>query len=198
MSKDSKTEKSFPEKFKRWFRLERGNIPGNREIRLTEELRAELGSESPTPTRIKAIKELDELLATKKLEENGIEKLWFLIQDLLSVTSSVEQRHTTLQMLTTLAAAHDRLGHMRHVFYNYVAENYQHEDVKPMFDFFREVIAYGKQLHNIEELAGPFFLKWLPIVLASPQATDALNLLVNLVKFNAAYLDEFVVTGYVK
>ena len=69
MSKDSKTDKSFPEKFKRLFRFERGSVPGNREIRLTEELRAELGSDSPTSTRMKAIKELNELLATKKLEE---------------------------------------------------------------------------------------------------------------------------------
>lgn len=200
MSKDAKTDKSFPEKFKRWFRLERGNIPGNREIRLTEELRAELGSESPTSTRMKAIKELNELLASRKLEENGIEKLWLLVQDLLSLTSPAEHRHATLQMLTTLTAAHahDRLGAMRHVFYNYIAENYQQEEIRPMFDFFREVVSDGKQLEYIEELAGPFLLEWLPFVLASPQATDALNLLVNLVKFNAAYLDETVVTGYVK
>lgn len=161
MSKDAKTDKSFPEKFKRWFRLERGNIPGNREIRLTEELRAELGSESPTSTRMKAIKELNELLASRKLEENGIEKLWLLVQDLLSLTSPAEHRHATLQMLTTLTAAHahDRLGAMRHVFYNYIAENYQQEEIRPMFDFFREVVSDGKQLEYIEELAGPFFIR---------------------------------------
>ena len=64
--------------------------------------------------------------------QNGIEKLWLLVQDLLSLTGPPEHRHTTLQMLTTLTAAQDRLGAMRHVFYNYVAENYQHEDIKPM------------------------------------------------------------------
>ncbi|XP_047476530.1 tuberin-like isoform X2 [Penaeus chinensis] len=198
MSKDSKAERSFPERLKRWFRLDRGNVTGSREIRLTEELRAELGPESLTSTRIKAIKELNEVLASKKIEENGIEKLWLLVQDLLSLTSPTEQRHTTLQMLTTLTAAHDRIGAMRHVFYNYISENYQHEDTKPMFDFFREVIADGKQLEYIEEFVGPFLLEWLPGLLASPQAADALSLLVNLVKFNAAYLDEPVVTGYVK
>ncbi|XP_069978306.1 tuberin isoform X7 [Penaeus vannamei] len=198
MSKDSKAERSFPERLKRWFRLDRGNVTGSREIRLTEELRAELGPESLTSTRIKAIKELSEVLASKKIEENGIEKLWLLVQDLLSLTSPTEQRHTTLQMLTTLTAAHDRIGAMRHVFYNYISENYQHEDTKPMFDFFREVIADGKQLEYIEEFVGPFLLEWLPGLLASPQAADALSLLVNLVKFNAAYLDEPVVTGYVK
>lgn len=65
--------------------------------------------------------------------QNGIEKLWLLVQDLLSLTSPTEQRHTTLQMLTTLTAAHDRIGAMRHVFYNYISENYQHEDTKPMY-----------------------------------------------------------------
>lgn len=66
------------------------------------------------------------------------------------------------------------------------------------FDFFREVIAEGKQLEYIDEYVGPFLLEWLPGLLASPQAADALNLIIVLVKFNSAYLDEPVVTGYVK
>lgn len=69
MSKDSKPEKSFPERLKRWFKLERGNVPGNREIRLTEELKYELSKESPISVRLKAIRELNEVLMSKKLEE---------------------------------------------------------------------------------------------------------------------------------
>ncbi|XP_071526636.1 tuberin-like [Panulirus ornatus] len=198
MSKDSKGEKSFPERLKRWFKLERGNLPGSRDIRITDELKIELSNESPVPVRIKAIKELNEVLASKKLEENGIEKLWTLVQDLLALTCPAEHRHTTLQMLTTLAYGHDRLGPMRHVFFNYISDNYQHEDIKPIFDFFREVIAEGKQLEYIDEYVGPFLLEWLPGLLASAQAADALNLIIVLVKFNSAYLDEPVVTGYVK
>lgn len=69
MSKDSKGEKSFPERLKRWFKLERGNLPGSRDIRITDELKIELSNESPASIRIKAIKELNEVLASKKLEE---------------------------------------------------------------------------------------------------------------------------------
>ncbi|XP_042230186.1 tuberin-like isoform X2 [Homarus americanus] len=198
MNKDSKPEKSFPERLKRWFKLERGNLPGSRDIRLTEELKIELSNESPVAVRIKAIRELNEVLASRKLEENGIEKLWFLVQDLLSQACQAEIRHTTLQMFITLTAGHDRLGPMRHVFFNYISDNYQLEDIKPIFDFFREVIAEGKQLEYIDEYVGPFLLKWLPGLLASPQSADALNLIIVLVKFNSAYLDEPVVTGYVK
>lgn len=198
MSKDSKPEKSFPERLKRWFKIERGNLPGCRYIRLTEELKTELSNESPVPVRLKAIRELTEVLASRKMAEYGIEKLWILVQDLLALTCPSEQRHTTLQMLTTLAAGHDRLGPMRHVFFNYISDNYQHEDSKPIFDFFREVIAEGKQLEYIDEYVGPFLLEWLPGLLASPQAADALNLIIILVKFNSAYLDEPVVTGFVK
>lgn len=68
----------------------------------------------------------------------------------------------------------------------------------PSFDFFREVIAEGKQLEYIDEYVGPFLLDWLPGLLTSPQAADALNLIIVLVKFNSAYLDEPVVTGFVK
>lgn len=198
MSKDSKGDKSFPERLKRWFKIERGNAPGVRDIRLTEELKLELSSDSPAPVRLKAIRELTEVLASKRLEEFGIEKLWTLVRDLLSLPCPAEHRHTTLQMLTILAAGHDRLGPMRHVFYNYIVENYQREDTKPIFDFFREVIAEGKQLEYIDEYVGPFLLDWLPGLLASPQSADALNLIIVLVKFNSAYLDEPVVTGFVK
>ncbi|KAG0720159.1 Tuberin [Chionoecetes opilio] len=198
MSKDSKGDKSFPERLKRWFKLERGNAPGVRDIRLTEELRLELSSDSPAAVRLKAIRELTEVLASRRLEEYGIEKLWTLICDLLCLPCPAEHRHTTLQMLTTLTAGHDRLGPMRHVFYNYIADNYQREDTKPIFDFFREVIAEGKQLEYIDEYVGPFLLDWLPGLLASSQAADALNLIIILVKFNSAYLDEPVVTGFVK
>ncbi|KAK4309742.1 hypothetical protein Pmani_018669 [Petrolisthes manimaculis] len=198
MSKDSKGDKSFPERLKRWFKLERGNFPGNRDIRLSEELKYELSSEAPVSVRIKAIRELHELLVSRKLEENGIEKLWTLVRDLLVLTVHAEQRHATLEMLTTLAAGHDRMGPMRHVFFNYISENYRLEDLKPIFDFFREVIAEGKQLEYIDEYVGPFLLDWLPGLLSSPQAADVLNLIIILVKFNSAYLDEPVVTGFVK
>ncbi|XP_045114580.1 tuberin-like isoform X4 [Portunus trituberculatus] len=198
MSKDSKGDKSFPERLKRWFKIERGNAPGARDIRLTEEIKLELSSSSPAAVRLKAIRELTEVLAARKLEEYGIEKLWTLVSDLLFTPCPAEHRHTTLHMLTTLAAGHDRLGPMRHVFYDYIAKNYLHEDTKPIFDFFREVIAEGKQLEYIDEYVGPFLLDWLPGLLASPQAADALNLIIVLVKFNSAYLDEPVVTGFVK
>lgn len=69
MSKDSKGDKSFPERLKRWFKIERGNAPGVRDIRLTEELKLELSSDSPVLVRLKAIRELTEVLATRRLEE---------------------------------------------------------------------------------------------------------------------------------
>lgn len=64
--------------------------------------------------------------------QNGIEKLWTLVRDLLVMTVPAEQRHVTLEMLTTLASGHDRMGPMRHVFFNYISENYLLEDLKPV------------------------------------------------------------------
>ncbi|XP_071526638.1 tuberin-like [Panulirus ornatus] len=174
MSKDSRY--SFPERLKRWLKSECGNVPLNQHITLTEELRAELSSKSPASTRIKAIKELDELMSTRKLEENGIESVWHLVQDLLGCDCPSEQRHVTLQMLTTLTTAHEDMG----------------------FDFFCGVIAEGRHLEYIEEFVGSFLLDWLPAVLASPQTLDALHVIINLVKFNSAFLDEVVIMGYVK
>nr|XP_045602296.1 tuberin-like isoform X2 [Procambarus clarkii] len=189
--------KSFPDRLKRWLKLDSGNVLPDQRISLTEELSCELGVESPTPTRMKAIKELDELLSVKILEEFGIEKVWCLVKDLLSEMCPAEQRHTTLQMLTTLVSTHENLGVMRQVFFEYISKNYQHEEIEHMFRFFCAVIGKGKKIEHIEESVGMFLLEWLPAVLEMPQAVDGLNLVNTLVKFNSAFLDEPVVVGFV-
>jgi len=47
-------------------------------------------------------------------------------------------------------------------------------------------------------LSGPFLLKWMPQVLQAGKTKEYLELIVNVIKFNAAYLDENVVSGIVK
>lgn len=42
-------------------------------------------------------------------------------------------------------------------------------------------------------LVGPFLLAWMPEVMRMGKQSDFLKLLVNVIKFNAAYLDEEIV-----
>ena len=43
-----------------------------------------------------------------------------------------------------------------------------------------------------------FYLEWLPGILVSNQSINGINLTINLIKYNSAYLDETVVNGFVK
>lgn len=45
---------------------------------------------------------------------------------------------------------------------------------------------------------GPFLLEWMPSVVNTDKLGEFLKLLVHVIKYNAAYLDEEVVAGLVK
>lgn len=45
---------------------------------------------------------------------------------------------------------------------------------------------------------GPFLLEWLPEIEAPSFLVEFLQLIMNVVKFNATYLDEHIVHGIVK
>lgn len=45
---------------------------------------------------------------------------------------------------------------------------------------------------------GPFLLEWMPSVVNTEKLGEFLKLLVHVIKYNAAYLDEEVVAGLVK
>lgn len=45
---------------------------------------------------------------------------------------------------------------------------------------------------------GPFLLEWLPQIQSPPLLVEFLQLIINVVKFNATYLDEHIVHGIVE
>ncbi|XP_076040511.1 TSC complex subunit tuberin isoform X2 [Oratosquilla oratoria] len=196
MSKDGK-DRNIVEVLKKWFKNKDAVASPAHEILLSKERRMELGADAPMATRMQAIRNLTEELATKKAEDSVI-ALWSCVEDLLVLNVRPEYRHTTLNMLTTLCHSTSHLAVARPVFFQHITTNYEREEVEPMFEFFRGVTGEGRYLEYIEEDVGPFLLKWLPAILATPQSKKALNLITNLIKFNAAYMDEPVVVGFVK
>ena len=64
-------------------------------------------------------------------------------------------------------------------------------------ELFRMLTQDGKDLKFFEEEAGPFLLRWMRDVISSSKMPDYLHVLVNVMKYNAAYVDEEVVTGFV-
>jgi tuberous sclerosis protein 2 len=58
----------------------------------------------------------------------------------------------------------------------------------------------GKDILYLEERMGPFLLEWMPTVTAGDgkRGAEFLSLLVNVIKFNSAYIDEDIISGLVQ
>lgn len=57
------------------------------------------------------------------------------------------------------------------------------------FNFFQCLINDGRDVEYIEEDIGPFLTKWLPSLIAY-SAVSAVDLTTNVLKFNAAHIDD--------
>lgn len=64
-------------------------------------------------------------------------------------------------------------------------------------EVFRMLTQDGKDLESFEEDAGAFLLLWMRDVISSSKIGDYLGVLVNVIKYNAAYVDEEIVSGFV-
>lgn len=62
---------------------------------------------------------------------------------------------------------------------------------------FKNLSENGKNIVNFEEEVGPFMLKWMPEMISAGKTCQFLPVLINTIKYNAAYLDEDVVSGLV-
>ncbi|KAG8222545.1 hypothetical protein J437_LFUL004581 [Ladona fulva] len=192
-------EKPFHEKLKQFFRINRGNYKGRADVSLTPELEKELSSENPTHSRIKAIKELSDLVVSSRLEDNSIEKLWILLQDLLKREHTKEHRHITFCFFRCLVQGqYEKLGIMRVIFFRVIKLHDIPEDANPRLDLLQSLTENGKDIEYFEKDIAPFLLSWMPAIVGTPRTNDFLLVLVNLIKYNAAYVDEDVIIGFVE
>ncbi|XP_014675180.1 PREDICTED: tuberin-like [Priapulus caudatus] len=208
MSKSSsgKAKETLPNKIKNLLGISKGTaspVAGANPLRTTEffftsEVLRELSSESPTSVRLKKLTEICEIVQTKKLEENAIEVLWLTVADLLYAQSPQDSRSLSMRFLQCLIVGqYEELGIMRAYFFKVIQDHDVAEDVVPRFDAFKALCDVGKDVYNFEEEVGSFILGWMGDVMRTSCIKDFLALLVNLVKYNATYLDQDIVSGIV-
>ncbi|XP_075230715.1 TSC complex subunit tuberin isoform X2 [Lycorma delicatula] len=194
--KDSKTM----EKLKQFFRLNKGgggNYKSREDFILTSELEKEISPESSMNHRLKALRELSDHVVNHKLEDSAIEKLWLSIQDLLQENVAQEHRHVAFSFLRFLVSSqYERLNMMRVHFFNLVKNNT--EDVIPRLELLVSLTDHGRDILYIEEDIGPFLLNWMAAVVEAGRSTDLLAVMVNVIKYNAAYIDEEIIHGLVQ
>ncbi|XP_033750286.1 tuberin-like isoform X2 [Pecten maximus] len=205
MSRQGKQEENLKDKLKSLFRIKDKSAPVTfqrptvREFIFTPDVLKDIGPESPANNRLRTIRELCTTVQTKKLEENAIEALWNSIKDLVQPGAPSESRQIALHFLHSLIEGQlQYLGILRAHFFSVIEELTNHEDLSQRLELFKALSENGRNLGEFEELAGPLLLRMMPDVLASGNMTTFLQLLVQIVKYNAAYLDEDVICGLVK
>ncbi|XP_022317676.2 tuberin-like isoform X3 [Crassostrea virginica] len=198
-------EDNFKSKLKNLFGIkERSHAaafhrPPTKELLFTPETLKDIGPESPANNRLKTIRDLSDIVQQKRLEENAIEALWFSIKDLLDQSVKAENRHTALHFLQCLIHGQlQYLGILRAHFFRVIRQLNLACDLPYRLELFKTLSENGRNLQEFEESAGPFLLEWMPAVANSDRLGEFLTLLIHVIKYNAAYLDEEVVAGLVK
>ncbi|GBP30758.1 Tuberin [Eumeta japonica] len=201
MNARDKDTKSFQDKLKQYFKKSSaaGPSPKN-ELTVTVELERELGIDTPLPRRLKALRDLTDKVLNHRLQSGAVEKLWVATKDLLSIDQSAEVRHVELNFLRCLAEGQlEQLVIMRTILFRYLRESHPThppEDSQLRFRLLHTLTNGGKNITCFEDEFGQFILEWIPQI-QSEYLVDFLSLVINLIKFNAAHLDEEIVSGIV-
>ncbi|XP_073996859.1 TSC complex subunit tuberin isoform X2 [Rhodnius prolixus] len=201
MSSKDKDIKTF-DKLKQFFRLNKGTQGGYRQKEdfiLSVELEKDLSSESPTNVRIRTIKELFETVINNRLEENAVVKLWTLLEDMVNDNISKDNRHLVFSFFRTLIQGQfERLGMMRSQFFKLIKTHNIPDDIGPRLELFQSLTDNGKDILYLEEEVGSFLLEWMSMITEVGREQDYLDVLINIIKYNASYLDEDIIGGIVQ
>ncbi|CAL1542795.1 unnamed protein product [Lymnaea stagnalis] len=204
----AKNEENFSkvkEKMQKFFGFGKTSAPHTvpkataREVVFTHEILKEIGPESPANNRIRTIRELCEVVKHKQLEDNAVEALWGQISDLLNTHVLPENRQLALHFLLCLLEG--QLSYMTIVrghFFRVIEGLTEKSDIRLRLELFKTLSECGKNLLYFEDKIGGFLLHLMPDVLSAGLVVSFLPIILNVIKYNAAYLDEDVMSGLVQ
>ncbi|XP_063533671.1 uncharacterized protein LOC134743970 [Cydia strobilella] len=200
MSSRDRDTKSLQDKLKVFFKKgASAPLPAVNELVVTAELERELRADAAPARRLRALRDLGDRVRVTRIQQGGAERLWALMRDLLD-DGCAESRHTALWFLRCIAEGQE-CAVMRTVMFRYLRESHaQHaaEDAPHRLSLLSTLTNAGKNIECFEEQVGEYLLEYMRSVgETGPALPELLALVINVVKYNATYLDEHVVHGIV-
>lgn len=201
MSSKDRDSKTFPDRLKDFFKRKGhlGNYGGRGVFTLSQDLVRDISKDSLLQTRLKTLRELSVTVEHEKLADNVVEKLWSCIEDLFTKDNSSEARHVAFAFVHSLVKGqNDRLKLMRAQVFRLIKHHDQSEDIGQRLDLLVVLTSNGKSVVFFEEEIGRFLLNWLPEISQAGRIEEYLTIIDNVIRFNAAYLDEEIINGFIE
>jgi tuberous sclerosis protein 2 len=167
------------------------------ECELTVDQKYDMSRKSSLSTRIKTIKELEEVVENKRLVDFTVEFIFQETVDLLEENQSLEVRHNVWKFYKSIVCGQsEKLKNLRYFLMQLIIVNDIHdEDIQLRLDLLVALTDCGKNIEYCETIIGSFVVEWFDkVVNTVPKITsEFLSLLSNLIKFNAAYFDQSII-----
>lgn len=118
---------------------------------------------------------------------------------MISTSRPIEHRHVTYRFYQKLVQCqYEDLSLMRVHFFRVIQENDNPEDLQCQLDLLKTLTDNGKNIKDIDDVIGDFVLnRWLGKLQESKPIKEILNMVHNIIVYNAAYLDPDIVDGII-
>merc|ERR1719347_228927 len=211
MPNSGKHDKPFASRLKEFFRVGKGEgFMRHSQDRLVikQEMVQELGKENNLSVRIKTLKELQPQVKEKRLEDHGVELLWYKLRDLIEPDlHDGETRKQVYDFLCDLVVGQYgcALDLIRPQVLMVLSDHQVSDDFEGKVALVGALTDEGKDILHIEERLGPYLLHLLAHLVrgqaqGKPGANDGceslmrvLELWCNMLQYNSAYLDQEVI-----
>lgn len=86
---------------------------------------------------------------------------------------------------------------MREHFFRIIQTHEVPEDIQCQLNLLKTLTDNGKNIKHVDDAIGEFILKWLSAISDTELIKQILNVVYNIIVYNAAYLDKKIVVGII-